>query len=105
MGDFTMSTATLPPPAVPVQGRLLDIDADLFRARFNRRGFLIHHHLVGHPLFELPRLVELARALPPKNVEYNAGNIPVNLDPARTPQNGLSVEETIRRIEECCSWM
>jgi ribosomal protein L16 Arg81 hydroxylase len=29
----------------------------------------------------------------------------VNQDPALTPRNGLSVAETIRRIEECQSWL
>jgi hypothetical protein len=34
-----------------------------------------------------------------------AGDVPVGLDPARTPRTGLSIDETIRRIEECRSWM
>jgi hypothetical protein len=49
--------------------------------------------------------MELAKHLPEKNIEYNAGNIPMSIDPNVTPRNGLSVEETIRRIEECRSWM
>ncbi len=84
---------------------LLDIDADAFGTSFGQRPFLVRHRLAGHPLFELPRLIELSKSLPPDLVEYNAGNIPVNLDPDQTPRNGLSVEETIRRIEECNSWM
>ena len=39
------------------------------------------------------------------NFEYNAGTLPVNQDQRLTPRNGLSVDETIRRIEECKSWM
>ena len=85
--------------------RLLDIDPDKFRADFNRAPFIIGHHLVDHPLFSLPRLVELAQRLPEKQIEYNAGKLPVSVDPSQTPRNGLSVEETIRRIEECQSWM
>jgi len=50
-------------------------------------------------------LIELAKRLPKDFVEYNAGNIPVSQDPNQTPQTGLSIEETIRRIEECQSWM
>jgi hypothetical protein len=83
----------------------LEVDADFFRADFNVRPFLIRHRLVDHPLFALPRLIELSRALPPDRVEYNAGDLAVNQDPDLTPQTGLSVEETIRRIEDCRSWM
>lgn len=98
--DAEPVTATVDPAA-----RLLDIDAEKFRTTFARGPFLIGHHLVDHPLFQLPRLVELAQRLPEKNIEYNAGKLPVSLDPSQTPRTGLSVEETIRRIEECQSWM
>ena len=90
---------------VEANERLLDIDAAEFRACFDRRPFLIGHHLVDHPLFALPRLMELSRTLPAENVEYNAGNIPISLAPELTPRNGLSPEETIRRIAECKSWL
>jgi hypothetical protein len=85
--------------------RWLDIDAASFQSHFDRKPFLIGHRLCGHPLFELPRLIELARRLPEGSSEYNAGDVPVHLDPSKTPRNGLSVEETIRRIEECRSWL
>ena len=87
------------------QEALLDIDAAQFRDNFNRRPFLIGHRLVDHPLFQLPRLLELARSLPEAHVEYNAGNIPISVAPELTPRTGLSPEETVRRIEECKSWM
>lgn len=80
-------------------------DANEFQRSFNREPFFVEHRLAGHPLFDLPRLIELARALPQDRVEYNAGDLPLTQDPTRTPRNGLSVEETIRRIEECRSWM
>ena len=86
--------------------RFLDIDPETFRTHFNRKPFLFRHHLSDHPLFRLPRLAELARTLPPSIVEYNAGKIPVSLpDWENTPYTGLSAEETVRRIEECGSWM
>jgi len=76
-----------------------------FGRLFNHRPFMVEHDLVGHPLFKLSRLVELARALPENRVEYNSGDVPITLDPAMTPRTGLSIEETIVRIEECRSWM
>jgi hypothetical protein len=84
---------------------LLKMNAETFRARFNREPFIINHGLAGHPLFSLPRLVELSRRLPEDSVKYNSGNIPIAQGLYTGPQTGLSVEETIRRIEECGSWM
>src|SRR6266571_8432328 len=89
-----------------VAGRFLEIDPETFRTHFNRKPFLFRHHLSDHPLFRLSNLAELARTLPPSIVEYNAGKIPVSLpDQDKTPYTGLSAEETVRRIEECSSWM
>jgi len=89
----------------PERASLLQIDSQRFQERFDRQPFLVRHRLDDHPLFSLPRLIELARALPEDQVEYNAGDVPVSLDPTRTPRTGLSIDETIRRIEECRSWM
>lgn len=94
------------PTSVPTAGtRLLDLDRAGFDAQFGKVPFAIQHRLVDHPLFAVPRLLELAKFLPEDRVEYNAGDIPVNLEPERTPRNGLTPEETIRRIAECRSWL
>ena len=50
-----------PQNAPTAEGRLLSLDDDMFTAYFDRRPFKIGHNLVGHPLLQLPRLVELAR--------------------------------------------
>jgi hypothetical protein len=94
-----------PPTACPTSEKLLDIDADLFRAKFGQEPFLIGHELSDHPLFAMDRLMRLARTLPEKNVEYNAGELPISVDPNLTPRNGLTIDETIHRIEHCKSWM
>ncbi len=83
----------------------IDVDRQVFEAYFNRKPFRVRHSLSGHALFELPRLLELARALPERFVEYNGGALPVGVRPEETPRTGLSAEETIRRIQECGSWM
>lgn len=88
-----------------IQPPLLSFDELEFAEKFNRRPFLISHRLAQHPLFELPRLIELAQSLPESHIEYNAGTLPVNQDPALTPRNGLSAQDTLQRIEECRSWM
>jgi hypothetical protein len=94
-----------PAAQTPLAGPALELDPGLFGANFNRTPYLVRHNLVGHPLFTLPRLIELARRLPEEFVEYYAGNVPVSIDWQRTPRNGLSIEETIRAIEDHCSWM
>jgi hypothetical protein len=105
----TMSIALFNPPHAPETNiaaeSLLDIDPAEFQRDFNRRPFLIGHQLCDHPLFNLDRLMRLARTLPERHIEYNAGNLPVNQDQALTPRNGLSPEETVRRIRDCQSWM
>jgi hypothetical protein len=83
----------------------LDFDAAEMAAKFNKVPFVISHSLCDHPLLQLRRLIDLARALPQESVEYNAGSVAINQDAALTPQNGLSVEDTLVQIETCGSWM
>lgn len=65
----------------------------------------LRHHLTNHPLFEMERLTALARALPASSIEYNSGDLPIGQDPSKTPMNGLTPEETVRRIAENQSWI
>jgi hypothetical protein len=97
-----MTSQTL---AVAGGNLLRGLDQAVFTDHFNRRPFMIGHHLVDHPLFALPRLIELSQKLPERKVEYNSGNLPVSQDPKRTPRNGLSIADTIERIEQCNSWL
>jgi hypothetical protein len=83
----------------------LELDQETFRTQFPRRPFLVKHQLTRHPLFAIQRLLELSKALPENCVEYNEGNIPVNMGYKASPRTGLSAEETIRRIREAHSWM
>ena len=83
----------------------LEVDPETFRANFNRWPFMVRHHLADHPLFTLRRLVALAHSLPADHVKYNAGDVTVDQGLYQGPQTGLSIQESIRRIEECNSWM
>jgi len=78
--------------------------ATLTRA-YPEQPILLDHQLVGQELLTLEALAGLAARMRPEDVEYNRGDLPVGVDPSRTPANGLSIEETIRRIEDCGSWM
>ncbi|WP_417850914.1 JmjC domain-containing protein [Thalassoglobus sp.] len=90
---------------ISVAKELLSLNPVDFESKFSREPFLIDHALCDHPLFQLDRLIDLTKTLPEECIEYNAGNLPVSIDPSLTPRNGLSPVETIRRIEECESWM
>lgn len=80
---------------------------DLARLRdlYPERPGTLSHRLAGHKLLTLEALVELGKRLPRSSVEYNAGDLPYGVDPDEVAQNGLSVEDTIRSIEQCGSWM
>lgn len=74
-------------------------------AAYPERPVVLSHGLAGHPLLQLDALAALAGRIRPVDAEYNRGDVSVGLDPGETPANGLSIEETIRRIEQCGSWM
>ena len=75
------------------------------RSSYPEQIELLRHDLCGHPLLTLEALVALAQRVPAADVEYYRGDVPIGIDGADTPANGLSIPDTIRRIEQCGSWM
>ena len=64
------------------------------------------HGIQDHPLLKLEALAELAQRMRLETLEHNAAvGLKLGISNAETPQNGLSVAETIERIEECGSWV
>lgn len=84
---------------------IFDDPAAALSGRYPQAPARLAHRLAGDPRFSLEALVGLAARLPAASIEYNAGDLPVDQDADKTPANGLSAEETIRRIETCRSWM
>lgn len=78
---------------------------DEFGRAYPERPARIRHGLADHPLLTLDSLAALAQRIRPIDIEYYPGDTPFEIDPLTAPGNGLSVQETIRRIEECGSWM
>jgi Cupin-like domain len=76
----------------------------LFGESYPETPHKLRHSLGDHPLMSLEALAKLGEALPVKSVEYNKGDLPVGIDPDLVPANGLSIGETIRRVEKCRSW-
>src|SRR3546814_420992 len=65
----------------------------------------LSHTLHGHSLFTREALARLAERLPIDLVEYNRGDLPLGVWPEDTPENGLSISETIKDIDSNGSWM
>ncbi len=77
----------------------------MFESAYPEIPILLRHSLLNNPLLTLPALVELAAVLPPRQVEYNPGALPIGIDPNDMPVSQLSITDTIRSIEENGSWM
>jgi hypothetical protein len=107
--------------SVDTVGSRLALDDDIFDAYFDRYPFKITHELAAHPLLQLPRLVELARAMN-SPILYFRGNHAVNqvneqnehtdwpqerrtFKERKLSQPALSPVETISQIESCRAWM
>lgn len=87
--------------------RWIDADQAEFREKFNRVSFAVSHNLSGHPLFQLPALMDLAeRTLKtrPRELYYDAGDIRVDQRWDSVPEKPFSPQEALRRIENCGAW-
>ena len=84
---------------------LVTVDGDVARRNFLRKPFMLRHNLAGHPLFQLPRLVELAKSMPRDRIEFNSGKVAVGVKPEDVPKIDRPAEEVIRSIETANAWM
>ncbi len=57
--------------------RLLEIDAPSFVNAFAIRSLAVRHSLVGHPLFTIDAIAELADKLPPASVRREGAGLPL----------------------------
>ena len=76
----------------------------LFAESYPEVPHKLNHALGEHPLLTIEALARLGEALPAASVEYNKGDLPVGIDPALVPANGLSIGDTIRMVETSGSW-
>jgi hypothetical protein len=85
--------------------RLIEGDATLFRENFNRADFRFSHLLANHPLFDLPRLVELAKTMPAKGLTIETSDPEVDAHYASIPSSEIPSAELLDRIENGGAWM
>ena len=84
---------------------LIALENDLIRSKFHRAPFQLRHNLADHPLFKLPRLVELAKSMPRDRIEYASGKVNIDQRPEDIPQIDMPADEVIHNIEEADAWM
>lgn len=80
-----------------------------FQPNFDRAPFQFFHGLADHPLFTLPRLLELAKATKqtrPKDLYYDAGkDIGIGQRWDRIGPKPFPVDEALHRIENSGAWV
>ncbi|MEI1376030.1 hypothetical protein PQG02_07190 [Nostoc sp. UHCC 0926] len=79
-----------------------------FQENFNCSHFMFSHNLAGHPLFEIPRLVELANTILSQGktdkIQSYTSRVPVQQKWNHRP--GIKqITEAIAHIEESDSWV
>jgi hypothetical protein len=103
-----MANATLVTQAPKMEPHVFAVDSRDFRREFDRGSFYFQHNLGNHPLFELPRLLQLAletSCTRPNDLYYDAGNIQVGQRWDQTGKGGFSIAEAMERIENCGAWV
>jgi len=103
----TMTSTTASKVNPSISERWIEADPAQFHEKFNRKSFEIRHYLATHPLFQLPKLLELAdRTLKnrPKEIYYDAGDIKIDQRWDAVPERPFSVVEAMERIETCGAW-
>jgi hypothetical protein len=85
--------------------KLVIADPQVAAEKFLKEAFVLQHTLAGHPLFSLPRLVELAKSMPRDRIEYNSGKVAVGVKPEDVPKIDRAAEDVIRSIETANAWM
>jgi hypothetical protein len=103
-----------------VQEHVLQCDPAIFRRDLNVLPYEIQHTLAGHPLFQLPALVELAQRVATRNnphmsggdVYFNEGVIEAGAKPVytgssadRPEEERARVAEVVRKIESAEAWI
>ena len=80
-------------------------EAGDFAARYPLGHFKIRHDLAGHPLLQLPRLIQLTKELAKDRIEYNSGKLAPNQKAEDTPLVDMPPEEVVGKIETAGAWM
>jgi hypothetical protein len=97
---------TLSPANSDAKG-FIDGEAASFREGFEKHPFELRHRLGSHPLFELPRLMQLVRTLAdkPDEIYFDAGDVGVDQRWDQVPLPHMTVVDALDRIEKSGAWI
>lgn len=102
-----MDMATVPQtPGAALPDRWIEADASVVRENFDRRSFELTHHLAAHPLFDLPRLMELAdRTLRtrPSDLYYDMGDVAPG-QKWKDTNHAFSPLKALKQLEDSSAW-
>jgi hypothetical protein len=73
--------------------------------RFDRQAFQFRHLLAEHPLFKIPRLVELVLSRPANEFYFDQGDAAIDQRWNSMPAKTLSLEQAIYKIEQAKAWI
>jgi hypothetical protein len=105
------SQVELNQPCFDLPARILAANEAERYQKFNRDSFMFTHNLAGHPLLQIPRLVDLASHLityGPGSVRCQVSGIPMHLkwtDVQLKEQFQEQIPEFIANIEKSDSWL
>jgi hypothetical protein len=77
------------------------------RERFNQRSFEVSHRLSSHPLFQLPKLLELAERTAksrPGDLYFDMGDVRPGQRWDEIPESQFSAVEAMRQLESSDAW-
>ena len=73
----------------------IQLDKNTAGDHLHKTPFQIKHKLINHPLFTLPKLVELAQLMPRDKIEFNGGDLEVGQTPETTPKLDMAPQDVI----------
>ena len=83
--------------------KFLEVSEAVFRERYEKVPFKVHHALRSHPIFTFFNLRGLSLRLPRADVLHRRGEVPLDADPAEAHVQfplELPLEETFDRLQE-----
>jgi hypothetical protein len=73
--------------------------------KFDRQAFQFRHLLADHPLFKIPRLVQLVLSQPSNELYFDQGDASIDQRWNAMPPKTLSLDQAIQKIEEAKAWI
>ena len=89
------------------EGRWIITDPKAAREKFNRQSFEVLHRLSSYPLFQLPKLLELAERTAksrPEDLYYDMGKVRTGQRWDQIPQAKFSAIEAMQQLESSDAW-